>query len=263
MGSGPVVLLDIDGVLTVSWRPIAGAAEAVAKLRHQGWPIAFVTNTTSSPRRGIAERLAEAGIAARQEEIFTAPRAAAGFLRRRHPGARCLLLNSGSVEEDLGGVHLVTREAERADVVLTGGAGAEVGYLELDRAFRFLLDGAALVAMHKNLQWETSEGPRLDIGAFVIGLERASGVDATVVGKPAPAFFHSILRELDAAAERSVMVGDDVEADVLGAGRSGIRGVLVRTGKFRPDALGQLGRSTVEVVDSISDLPDLLGPRGA
>ena len=38
------------------------------------------------------------------------------------------------------------------------------------------------------------------------------------------------------------MVGDDLEADIAGAQRYGLKTVLVRTGKFRPDALE---RSTV------------------
>jgi len=51
------VLFDIDGVLTVSWQPLPGAASAVDRIRDLGWKVAFVTNTTSTPRRGIAERL--------------------------------------------------------------------------------------------------------------------------------------------------------------------------------------------------------------
>jgi len=54
------------------------------------------------------------------------------------------------------------------------------------------------------------------------------------------------------------MVGDDFESDVLGSQALGIRGVLVRTGKFRPAALERGRGKPDEVIDSIADLADLL-----
>ena len=51
------------------------------------------------------------------------------------------------------------------------------------------------------------------------------------------------------------MVGDDVEADIAGAHRFGLRTVLVRTGKFRQEALEQATVKPDGVVDSIAGLP--------
>ncbi len=262
------MLLDIDGVLTVSWRPLPGAPEAVARLRAAGYRLAFLTNTTSATRGRIVERLAGAGIEVAPDEVFTAPRATAGYLRGHHPGARCLLVNSGSVEDDFAGVELVRPGEGGIDVVLTGGAGPEVGYLEINAAFQALEAGATLVAMHRNLQWETDAGLQLDMGAFLVGLEQATGKRAMVVGKPSSAFFEAVLSELGVSPGRGgadpgvVMVGDDVEADVGGAQRSGIPAVLVRTGKFREDVLRRSGVLPEHVIDSIADLPGLIGPTG-
>jgi len=258
------VLLDIDGVLTVSWRPIPGAPEAVVGLRAAGCRLAFLTNTTSATRARIVERLAGAGIEVAPDEVFTAPRATSAYLRSHHPGARCLLVNNGSVEDDLAGVELARPGEEGIDVVLTGGAGPEVGYLEINAAYRALEAGATLVAMHRNLQWQTDAGLQLDMGAFLAGLEQATGKRATVVGKPSSAFFAAVLSELgvspgrDGANPGVVMVGDDVEADVAGAQRCGIPAVLVRTGKFREDTLQRSGVHPADVIDSIADLPRLI-----
>jgi len=54
------VLIDIDGVLTVSWKPLPGAVAALGRLRAAGVPLALVTNTTSRTRASIADTLAEA-----------------------------------------------------------------------------------------------------------------------------------------------------------------------------------------------------------
>ena len=101
-------------------------------------------------------------------------------------------------------------------------------------------------------------GPLLDSGAFVAGLEYAAGVEAEVVGKPTPAYFQAALAEVDATPAEAVMVGDDVEADIGGAKAIGMRGVLVRTGKFRPAALKEAEPQPDAVVDSIADLPAYL-----
>ncbi len=244
-------------MLTVSWQALPGAIEAVADIRSSGMRVAFVTNTTSTTRAKVAARLTEVGICVDPGEVFTAPRAAAGYLIEHRPGARCLLVNHGHIAEDLAGVVLTDRSD--ADVVLTGGAGTEVTYDLLDRAFEALVGGASLVAMHRNLDWQTAEGLRLDMGAFIVGLEQATGVTATVVGKPSSAFFGAVLTELGVAPAEALMIGDDIDADVLGAQASGIGGVLVRTGKFREEALARSAGHPDHVIDSVVDVPALLG----
>ena len=252
------VLIDIDGVLTVSWQPLAGAVAALDRLRQAALPLALVTNTTSRTRASIAAVLAGAGFAVTAGDILTAPVIAAAYLAGRYPGARCLLLNNGDISEDLAGVTLARKDDPAVDVVLTGGAGPEFSYQALNAAFGHLQAGARLVAMHRGLYWRTSEGLQLDSGAFVAGLEQAAGITAEVVGKPAPAFFTAALAHLGTSAAHTLMVGDDVETDVLAAQRQGLTGVLVKTGKYLPRALGNASGTPDHVLGSFADLPALL-----
>jgi HAD superfamily hydrolase (TIGR01458 family) len=251
-------LIDIDGVLTVSWRSVEGSVAALGRLREAGLPLALVTNTTSRTRASIAAALAGAGFAVSAADILTAPVIAAAHLRERYPGARCLLLNSGDIGEDLAGVRLARAGDPAVDVVLVGGAGPEFSYQALNAAFGHLQSGAALVAMHRGLYWRTGEGLQLDSGAFVAGLEQASGTTAEVVGKPAPAFFAAALARLGAGAVGTLMVGDDIENDVLAAQRQGLTGVLVKTGKYLPRAHRAASGTPDYVLDSFAGLPALL-----
>lgn len=255
-GSVRAVLIDIDGVLTVSWKPLPGAVAALRAVRESGLGVVLVTNTTSRSRASIAATLAGAGFPVGAEDILTAPAATAVHLA----GARVALLNSGDVRADLQGITLVgDDDGDVPDVVLLGGAGPEFGYEALDRAFGRLQRGARLVAMHRNLYWRTEDGLRLDAGAFLAGLEAAAGVEAEVTGKPSRAFFEAALGRLGVGAEQALMIGDDIEYDVLAAQRLGITGVLVRTGKFVPRALERASGAPDHVLDSFADLPALLG----
>jgi len=249
------VLLDIDGVLTLSWEPLPGAIETVSWLREHDVPFRLITNTTTHTRRDLSRTLSDAGIAASPEEIVTAVVATAAYLRSAKPGARAFVLSDGDARSDLEGVELVDADA---DVVVLGGAYEGFDYPTMNRIFRMLMDGAELVAMHRNLYWLTSEGWQLDGGAYVAGLEEATGRRATVCGKPADAYFAAALAQIGVSAERAAMVGDDVASDVLGAQAAGMTGVLVRTGKFRNEDLERASGTPDVTLDSIGDLPKLL-----
>jgi len=254
------ILLDIDGVLTVSWTALPGAAGAVRAARGSGRPFGLVTNTSSRSRRTIVDLLHRAGIDVELASVFTGVSAAATYLRDRLPGASCLFLNSGDVGGDLEGIDLVAPgTGARADAVLLGGAGPEVGWQELNHAYRLVDAGAPLIALHRSTHWQTSEGPNLDMGAFLVGLELATGTTATVVGKPSLAFFDTILDALGADRDGTIMVGDDIDSDVLGAQAAGLTGVLVRTGKFTESSLRLAEGTPDHVVDTVSDALGLVG----
>ena len=249
------ILLDVDGVLHVSDEPIAGAAEAVSRLRADGHRIRFVTNTTTRSRATLAEDLRRLGIELRDEDVQTTARAAARALA----GKRVLALTMSAIVPDLEGVELV---GEGADAVLLGGAdeseetGRVFSYMNLARAFHELDGGAELYCLHTNRWWQTRHGPVLDAGAFVAGLEYAAQTEATVLGKPSTAYFDAALEALDAEPSMTWMVGDDYETDVVGAQACGLRTILVRTGKFRPDALERAGVMPEGIISSIAQLPD-------
>jgi HAD superfamily hydrolase (TIGR01458 family) len=148
--------------------------------------------------------------------------------------------------------------------VLIGGCDETVepnqvfSYMNLARAFSELQAGASFYCLHKNRWWQTSRGPMLDGGAFVAGLEYATGLEATVLGKPSPAYFAAALDALGAEPELTWLVTDDIDADVRGAQLFGMKTALVRTGKFRPDQLETSALVPDVVVSSISQFPEWL-----
>jgi HAD superfamily hydrolase (TIGR01458 family) len=253
------LLLDIDGVLVISWEALPGSVEALERLRADGVPFVLITNTTTHTRADLAAILGGAGFDVPADRIVTAVTATASYLRAHHAGEAVFVLTDGDPGEDLEGVDRVDAP-EDAGVMVLGGACDDFTYDLVTRVFRRLMDGARLVGMHRNLYWRTERGWELDSGAYIAGLEQAAGIEATICGKPSPEYFQAALDLLEVPAASAAMVGDDISNDVLGAMDSGLTGILVRTGKFKD---GDLAKGEPDVVlDSLADVPSWLARRG-
>jgi HAD superfamily hydrolase (TIGR01458 family) len=251
------LIIDIDGTLYQGHVAVPGAARAVEALRSSGVPLLFATNTTRMPRTDLVDRLSSMGVEVRYDELFTAPVAAARWLRRRRVRRVSLLLAEATFEE-FGAFEY---DAEQPDAVVVGDLGAGWTFDVLNTAYRAISRGASLVAVQKNRTWDPGGGLQLDAGPFIVALEYACGVTAELVGKPSPAFYAAAVDRLGVAPEQVVAVGDSLENDVWGAQDAGCRGVLVKTGTFRTAQLGSARRQPHAVLDSIADLPEWLAQR--
>jgi HAD superfamily hydrolase (TIGR01458 family) len=249
------LLVDLDGVLYVGEQPLPGAIDVVAELRAAGLGLRFVTNTTARSRRATLEKLIGFGIELEEEELITP----AVLARRRceERGHRRLgLIMDAAVKEDFAGLEEVD---EAPDAVIMGDLGSDFGFEILNAAFRMVFGGADLIALQKNRFWRTADGLSLDAGPFVAAIEYATGTTAEVVGKPSRAFFALVLDSLGAGPGEAAMIGDDVESDIGGALDSGLRAILVRTGKYEERFVAESGIAPTATLDSIADAPRALG----
>jgi HAD superfamily hydrolase (TIGR01458 family) len=251
-------LIDLDGTVVEAGQIVPGAAATLAWLDKQGLPYRFVTNTTSKPRKAILENLAGLGLSLQAETIITAPVAGRDYLLSQGL-TRCYPLIKASLQEDLAGVDLVE---ESPQAVLVGDIGDELTYEKLNRAFRFLLDGAAFIALARNRYFRGQDGLCLDVGSIVAALEYGAQREALLIGKPAREFFLLSGQSLGVPQESIAVIGDDLESDALGGKNAGSVGILVRTGKFRAE---QLEKTTVQpdaVLDSLASVPEWMGEAG-
>jgi phospholysine phosphohistidine inorganic pyrophosphate phosphatase len=275
-------LLDLDGTLYSGAGPVPGAVAAVAALHDLGLPFRFLTNTTSRSRAGIVRKLQGFGFAVTHSQIQT-PIVVATALARAEGitalvpfvGEEALedlagfeLLGRRALKDSLavaggreGGKSLSTRPPVRPPAVLIGDLGAQWSYALMQEAFEYLDAGARFLALSRDRYFYSAEGLRLDAGPFVAALEYATGREATVVGKPSAAYYAEAVAGVGAAgaAGRVAMVGDDLWSDVQGAQQAGCQGWLVRTGKFREEALRQSGVTPDRIIDSIADLAGIAG----
>jgi len=223
------LLLDLNGVFYVGNRLLPGAQEAIVALQKSGLPYRFVTNNTTQSTESMSSSLEAMGLAIAPSEIITAAYAAVLYLRQLgNPKIYPLLAEDA--KQDFAEF---TWSDTDADVIVVGDIGDDWNYRLMNRAFRLMMKGAQLVALHRGRYWQWEAGLQLDVGAFVAGLEYATDQTAMVAGKANPFFYKMALDDLDLPPVDVVMIGDDLEADIKGAQEAGIQAVLVKTGKYR------------------------------
>jgi len=246
-------LFDLDGVLHVGDEPIPGARRALSHIRSKGIPCRFLTNTTTKSLESLHQKLNSMDLPIEKDEILSSSQAAVQYLRRLG-NPTCFLVLAEDVMSDFREFTLTDRTP---DVVVIGDIGETWDYQLLNRIFGMLIEGASLIALHRGKYWQTEDGLRLDIGIFVSGLEYVTGREAVIMGKPSPEFFKIALRSIGIPAGDTIMVGDDIESDVGGAQKAGIRGVLVKTGKYREELVARSSVIPYRIISSVAELADL------
>jgi len=247
-------LIDLDGVLYVGSKPVPGAVETVAQLNATRLPRCYLTNTTTKSTASLQKKLQEMGFAVAAAEILSAPEAAKVYLENKGRPICKLLVNA----EVLGDFREFKQSDTDARAVVIGDIGNAWTYDLLNNVFRLVMNGAELVALHRNKFWQTEAGLQMDIGAFVAGLEYVTGKSATVMGKPSPDFFAAALSRLGLKAGDVAMIGDDIDTDIGAAQELGMMGILVKTGKYRESYVQTSKIKPDLVLDSFADLGGLL-----
>jgi len=276
------LLLDLDGVLVLKGKAVPGAADALAALDRARFPYLIVTNSSLVSRETLARWGRSVGFTTPPERFQSALTASVDLVRREYGDRPVYVITSDDARAEFAGLRVLDGAAVDANpdgvaAVVLGDSPDQLTRENLNRAFRAVLGGAALIGMHRNPWWLTPEGPTLDAGAFLVGLEWATKQRARTVGKPDRAFFRVAIERMAAeAAARGeprlargdlVMVGDDVFNDIGGGRRAGLRTVFVRTGKHGDAELakastGARGYRPDAVAPSVAEIAEALVGKG-
>ncbi|MGR9114703.1 MAG: TIGR01458 family HAD-type hydrolase [Gammaproteobacteria bacterium] len=248
------LLFDLDGVLYIGSTLIEGAPAVIEEIKRRGLKCRFITNTSTLSRSSLHTKLIRLGLPIEPGEIFSAAQAALLYVQS-FTNPVCHLVLAEDVRKDFA--HLAQSE-HKADFVIVGDIGEAWSYPLLNKVFNLLMNGAQLVAIHKNRFWQTERGLQMDIGAFITGLEYATRKQALIIGKPSRDYFETALADMDLPATQVAIIGDDIDSDIGGGQDAGLRGILVKTGKFRQDYADKSAIIPDYIIDSITNLPDLL-----
>ncbi len=189
------------------------------------------------------------------DEILTSSFLTADYLRRRFGKVSFFLVGENGLKRELEAAgHMVS---DRMPQVVVVGLDRSLTYEKLDRALTFLREGAQLIGSYGGAVYMGDRGPALSAGPIIKALEYGSGKRAITIGKPSPRIFRLALQRAHEKPNSAVMIGDQIETDLLGARRAGIHTILVLTGvetqdsikrsEIKPDAVIR----TVDVLETL------------
>lgn len=238
-----LVIFDLDGVVYRGNEPIPGARELVAWLHAERVAVRFATNNSMVTRAGYVDRLGGMGIPTAVEEIVTSTSATVEHLRRHAPDIRSIVaIGADGMRQELAdaGLDVIMADAvagdrpggklpRRFDAVVVG-LDPHVDYARLSVAMSAVADGARLIATNADARYPTPAGFLPGAGSIVAALATATAATPEIIGKPAPAMFSATVEASGVPAFETVVVGDNPDADVVGAHRAGCAAILVLTG---------------------------------
>ncbi len=248
------ILIDLDGVMYIEDELIPGAVEAIKHLNNKGIKHRFLTNTTVRSKENLYNKMKRLNIPVSKDEIISPPGAASKYLREQgNPSIRLEVMDE--TKEDFAEFRITKKNP---DFVVIGKIGKRWSYDLMNELFTHIINGSSLIALHKDRYTMGEEDLDIEFGAFIAGLEYSTGKEALIMGKPSKTFYQSAIIDIGVNQEKIIMIGDDLISDIQGAQNAGIKGILVKTGKYRKELLEQSPIKPDQIVSSIYQLTSLI-----
>jgi HAD superfamily hydrolase (TIGR01457 family) len=251
-------VFDLDGTVYLGPQLIPGAAEAIARLRHRGARVVFVSNKPLETRDAYAAKLRHLGVPAAADDVLNSSLVMARYLAGHHPGAAVLVLGEEPLRQEIAAAGLRLCDDPAATQVVVASFDRELTYAKLNAAYQALVRGARFLATNPDRALPLAGGTIPDVAGVIAFLEATTGRSVEVVtGKPHPSMIQAALAQLALPPERCLMVGDRLETDVLMGQRAGMRTALVLTGVAAREDIDRLDIRPDFVCTSIAGVPDL------
>ena len=248
-------MLDIEGVIYEGNRLIDGSIETINKLLAHGFNIKYLTNTTTTSRRLVFEKLIQFKLPLIEPDIFSPAIAANIFLKKKNI-SRISLFTNQSLQEDFADFVI---DNLRPEAIILGDLYKGFSWEKLNKAFQIILEANPLIiALHKNRYCKRENKLGLDLGPFVAALEYATSKKSVLIGKPEKNFFNLAIEDIKLKNEEVLMIGDDIIADIGGAKNILLKTIQVKTGKFQKKDETNLYLQPDYRINSIVDLSKIL-----
>lgn len=229
------VALDLDGVVWRGAETLPGVPDFFDFLTARGIPYLFLSNNSTRTITDYVEKIGALRIAVRPDQIISSPVVTLAELRHRHPeGTPIYVIGSDALKATLtaAGYYL---DPDNAAVVISG-LDVHLTYEKLTIAGQRIMAGAAFIGTNADRSLPVSGGKFWPgAGSILAALETMTGVRARVMGKPEAAMFMMALERFGVPAAHTLMIGDRLDTDILGAARAGMRTALVETGVSEGD----------------------------
>jgi HAD superfamily hydrolase (TIGR01458 family) len=248
------IIFDLNGTLYERGIAIKGANDAIRGLRKKGYKLSFITNTDGRSVNAVYESVIKKGLEIERDEIFTPITAVKVFIEENKEKSYYPLVHDDALVDF---AH-IKKEYNNPDYVIIGDFCDKVSYDEINKVFRMIKNGAEILALSKTLWYIDVDGYSINTGSFVKMFEIACNKEAILMGKPSKDYFNMVLTRTNSKPENTIIVGDDISTDILGAGEINAIGILVKTGVYNEEELHKAYHKPDYIIENINELQYLL-----
>jgi len=245
-------LIDMDGVLVRGHAPIAGAAEFIGRLREGGFKFMVLTNNPLYTTRDLSYRLRATGLDIEPERIYTSAMATAQFLHLQKPEGTAYVVGESGLTHAIHDAGYVITDRDPDYVVL--GETHAYSIDQITVAIRLVAAGAHFIATNPDKSGPSEHGIVPACGAMAALVEQASGRRPLFIGKPNPLMMRLALNHLGVHSENTIMIGDNMETDIIAGVQSGLGTILVLSGITDRHQLREYPFQPTQVVDSVAEI---------
>lgn len=223
------IISDLDGVTYRGDAPIPSAVQAFRHWHKQGLPYVFVTNNSTKSAEEFSDKLNGLGIHASPDRIVTSSMVLARRLCADLPArSRVMVIGANSLVEAVAAQGFQIDDQDPKAVVV--GLDRAFTFEKLRKAQSALLAGASFYGTNPDCMLPQGDSYEPGAGSLLAAIQTASGVAPRIIGKPQPDLLHVALKILGSDPQKTFMLGDQIETDIIAGQSAGMKTILVRTG---------------------------------
>lgn len=248
-----IYLIDLDGTMYRGTKQIEGANAFIEELQKRNETFYFLTNNSKRTRKQNVEHMEKLGFKhIKEEQFFTSAMAATIYAKKHMDGKRAYYIGEDGLQEALleNGFEITE---EKVDLVFVG-LDNQATYAKYSKALGYLLQGAKLIGTNSDRILPQPDGFMVGNGSIVHMFEYASGQTSPKIGKPHHVILEEALDYVGCKKEDIVLIGDNLETDILLGVRNDMETVFVTSGVHQVEDIERLNIHPTHIVHDLREL---------
>ncbi|MCO7176046.1 TIGR01457 family HAD-type hydrolase [Sporolactobacillus kofuensis] len=228
-------LLDLDGTVYRGKEEIPEAVAFVKTLKRKGLRYLFVTNNSTRTKEAVADQLSGFGIPCTPDDVLTTSMATASYIKAQKPDAKVLYIGEQGLKQAMEQADL--HYEDRNPDYVAFGMDRQITYEKYSKACLAIRSGAKFVSTNPDVALPNEQGLVPGNGALTSVITVSTGVQPVFIGKPEPIIIELALQKIGTTKQRTLMIGDNYDTDIMAGINSGIDTLIVHTGVTSEEAL--------------------------
>lgn len=224
-------IFDLDGTIYLDDEIIPAADETINHLSDKKKKIIFISNKTTGTIKNYHRFLSSKGLNIKVNQIINSTLVLSNYLKEKHSGETFYAVGEKSFVNEIEEAGLrFSNEPDKIKILIVT-LDRTLNYKKLEIAAKALENGARFYAANIDDTCPVKSGEVLDAGSTISALEKRTHKKLELhFGKPSNFMIDEIKKHINFDLEKSLLIGDRLETDILMGNIIGIDTALVKSG---------------------------------